>query len=202
MKITYFGHSCFKIEENGFSLVIDPFKDVPGYQNVKTTADMVLCSHEHFDHNAVSGVKFRPSGKDNPFEITMMQTYHDEEKGQKRGNNIVHIITCAKQKIVHLGDLGHLLNQKQLEFVKNCDLLLVPIGGTYTIDKEQAWQTIKDISPRVAVPMHYRNGNFGFENISTIAEFLTLTNRKTAILIGNEFEIPNEKELLLVPTIK
>ena len=80
MKITYFGHSCFRFDEDGYKLVIDPFKDVDGYNDVKTSADMVLVSHDHFDHNAVSGVKRKVSGKENPFNITMMQTFHDVSK--------------------------------------------------------------------------------------------------------------------------
>ena len=94
MKITYFGHSCFRFEEDGYALVIDPFKDVEGYNDVKTSADMILCSHDHFDHNAVSGVKRKVSGKDNPFSVTMMQTFHDEKMGQERGKNLVHIISA------------------------------------------------------------------------------------------------------------
>lgn len=200
MKIKYFGHSCFKIEENGFSIVIDPFKNVRGYSDVKTSADMVLCSHDHFDHNAVDGVKFRPSGVQNPFGITMMKTYHDSSRGALRGENTVHIIQTKDKKLVHLGDLGHLLNEKQLEYLRNCDVLMVPIGGVYTINSEEAWQVIHDVNPRIAVPMHYKNGKFGFENLESLADFMTKSDRKIAISTGEYFTLPDEDNLLIVPS--
>ncbi len=202
MKITYFGHSCFKIEENGYSLVIDPFRDVRGYKNVHTTADMILCSHDHFDHAAVEGVKRKVSGAQNPFGITMMQTYHDEKSGAERGENLVHIIMCDGKKIVHLGDLGHELNAKQLEYVKNCDALMIPVGGHYTIDADTAWRVINAVDPKIAIPMHYRNGKYGFEVLSQLSEFMTASDRKIAVATADSFELPQTNErLLLVPAV-
>ncbi len=201
MKITYFGHSCFKIEENGYSLVIDPFRDVRGYKNVHTTADMILCSHDHFDHAAVEGVKRKVSGVQNPFGVTMMQTYHDEKSGAERGENLVHIIMCNGKKIVHLGDLGHELNAKQLEYVKNCDVLMIPIGGCYTIDSDTAWRVIRAVDPKIAIPMHYRNGKYGFENIGTVADFLTKSNRKIAVSTADSFDLPDGDKIVLVPAV-
>lgn len=200
MKIKYFGHSCFKIEENGYSVVIDPFKNVNGYCDVKTTADMVLCSHDHFDHNAVDGVKRARSGAQNPFAVTMMQTYHDKVFGKERGENIVHIIEVNGQKTVHLGDIGHLLSEKQLSYIKNCDCLMVPIGGVYTVDANEAWEIINAVNPRIAIPMHYRNGKFGFENIGSLAEFTAKSNRKVAVSLAEYFELPEEDNLLIVPS--
>lgn len=200
MKIKYFGHSCFKIEENGYCIVIDPFKNVNGYCDVKTVADTVLCSHDHFDHNAVGGVKRAHSGAQNPFAVTMMQTYHDKVLGKERGENTVHIIEAGGQKIVHLGDLGHLLSERQLNYIKNCDCLMVPIGGVYTVDADEAWETIRAVNPRIAVPMHYRNGKFGFENIGSLAEFTSASDRKVAVSLAEYFELPEEDNLLIVPS--
>lgn len=202
MEITYFGHSCFQITHENFSLVIDPFEKVRGYRDVHTTADMVLCSHDHFDHAAVSGVKYRPGGGKSPFAVTMMQTFHDDVKGQKRGENIVHIIRCEGKTLVHLGDLGHMLGESQLRHIENCDCLMIPIGGVYTIDSAQAWQLIRQIKPRIAVPMHYKNGKYGFENIGTLAEFLTRSDRKIAVAATEVFSLPEEEHLLLVPAVK
>ena len=202
MNITYFGHSCFLFDENGYKVVIDPFKDVDGYKDVKTAADMVLCSHDHFDHNAVSGVKRKVSGVQNPFDITMMKTFHDNEKGAKRGGNVVHIITCNNKKYVHLGDLGHVINEQQLPFIKNCHCLMIPIGGTYTINMEEAWQVIKAVEPEIVIPMHYKNGKYGFEVLEKLSDFLTKSDRKIAVTTSSAFfELPDESNLIVVPSV-
>ncbi len=202
MRITYFGHSCFKFEQNGYRIVIDPFKDVDGYSDVETSADMVLCSHDHFDHNAVSGVKRKVSGVQNPFGITMMKTFHDKEKGKQRGENIVHIITCDNRTYVHLGDLGHVLNTQQVPYIKNCDCLMIPIGGTYTIDIEEAWQVIRDVQPKAVIPMHYKNGKYGFPVLENLSDFLTRSDRKIAITTDSTFfELPDEDNLIVVPSV-
>ncbi len=203
MNITYFGHSCFKLEQNGYNLVIDPFKDVPGYRDVSTFADMVLCSHDHFDHAAVSGVKRKVSGVQNPFDITMMQTYHDENKGADRGENIVHIIACENREYVHLGDLGHILPQNQIDRIKNCFCLMIPIGGTYTIDIEKALELIELVQPKIVIPMHYKNGKFGFDVLQNLADFLTKANRKIAVTTKDDsFSLPDEDNLVVVPVVK
>lgn len=203
MKITYFGHSCFRLEEDGYSLVIDPFKDVQGYKDVETSADMVLCSHDHFDHNAVSGVKRKVSGKENPFSITMMQTFHDENLGNDRGKNIVHIISVNGKTYVHLGDLGHVLDDRQIGYIKNCYCLMIPIGGTYTVDIEKAWQIIEKVNPKIVIPMHYKNGKYGFSNLENLSDFLIKSKRKIAVTTDTEyFELPDSDDLIVVPAIK
>lgn len=201
MRITYFGHSCFKLEQNGFCVVIDPFADVRGYQDVHTTADMVLCSHDHFDHNAVAGVKRRPGRQANPFGVTMMETFHDDAQGAKRGKNIVHILSCEGRTLVHLGDLGHLLNERQLSYIAGCDALMIPIGGTYTIDIDQAWELIHAANPKIVIPMHYRNGKFGFENLQGLSDFLVKSDRKIAVTTSDSFELPAADGLVLVPAV-
>lgn len=203
MKITYFGHSCFRLEENGYALVIDPFKDVDGYKNVQTSADMVLCSHDHFDHNAVSGVKRKVSGQENPFNITMMQTFHDESLGKDRGKNIVHIISVNDKKYVHLGDLGHVLDDRQVSFIKNCYCLMIPIGGTYTVGIEKAWQIIEKVNPQIVIPMHYKNGKYGFSVLENLSDFLVKSKRKIAVTTNADFfELPDGDDLIVVPAIK
>ncbi len=202
MKITYLGHSCFRFVEDNYAIVIDPFKDVEGYKDVKTTADMVLCSHDHFDHNAVSGVKRKVSGVDNPFSITMMQTFHDEKMGQDRGKNLVHIISAKDKTYVHLGDLGHVLNDKQVSYIKNCYCLFIPIGGTYTIDIEKALQVIEKVNPRIVIPMHYKNGKYGFSVLENLSDFLVKSKRKIAVTTNSEFfELPDEENLVVVPAV-
>jgi len=201
VKITYFGHSCFKLSENGFELLIDPFGDVPGYENVHTLAHAVLCSHEHHDHNAVEGVKCYPYKAENPFGITMMQTYHDKNMGKDRGENLVHIITAEGKKAVHLGDLGHILNDKQIGYVKGCEVLMIPVGGTYTLDCTEAWELIHKINPKIVIPMHYRNGKYGYEVLQSIADFVKNADRRLVVLPQAEFELPEEENIILIPSV-
>ena len=171
MRITWLGHACFMVEHEGYRVVIDPFRDVPGFADVSVEADMVLCSHGHFDHAYTDGVKLR-EGRENPFMVETVDTFHDEEGGALRGKNTVHILRAGGLKLVHLGDLGHRLTQEQAEKMWDCDVLMVPVGGTYTVDHAGAVSAQVWLMPRVTIPMHYRGDDFGFDNIDTVDEFL------------------------------
>ena len=146
MKLTWLGHSCFKVEKDGFAVILDPYRDgsVPGLKNVRETADMVLCSHEHGDHNGRECVTV--TGRtDAPFSVSQIRTF-----------------------------LGCDLTGEQEEMLKNLDVALIPVGGFYTIDGKKAGEIIKKIHPEKVVPMHYRDPGkgFGFAEISTADEFL------------------------------
>ena len=133
MKIIYYGHSCFKIETEAGSVVFDPYGDgsVPGYGPVHLNADMVLCSHEHRDHGNRDAVTL--SGRETDIKIETISTFHDKVKGLKRGPNTIHIITAEGMRAAHLGDLGCKLSTSQIEKLKSVDVLMIPIGGFYTI---------------------------------------------------------------------
>ena len=171
MRITWLGHACFVVEHEGYRVVIDPFRDVPGFADVSVEADMVLCSHSHFDHAHTDGVTLR-EGRANPFTVETVETFHDEEGGALRGKNTVHILRAGGLKVVHLGDLGHRLTREQAEKLWDCDVLMVPVGGTYTVDHAGAISAQAWLLPRVTIPMHYRGDDFGFDNIDTVDEFL------------------------------
>lgn len=171
MRITWLGHACFMVEQDGYRVVIDPFRDVPGFRDVSVEADMVLCSHGHFDHAHTDGVTLREGGK-NPFTIETVETFHDEEGGTLRGKNTIHILRAGGLKVVHLGDLGHRLNEEQARKLWDCDVMMVPVGGTYTVDHAGAISAQVWLTPRVTIPMHYRGDDFGFDNIDTVDEFL------------------------------
>lgn len=171
MRITWLGHACFMVEYEGYRVVIDPFRDVPGFADVSAEADMVLCSHGHFDHAHTDGVTLR-EGRANPFTVETVETFHDEEGGALRGKNTVHILRAGGLKVVHLGDLGHRLTREQAEKLWDCDVLMVPVGGTYTVDHAGAISAQAWLLPRVTIPMHYRGDDFGFDNIDTVDEFL------------------------------
>lgn len=171
MRITWLGHACFLLEQDGYRVVIDPFRDVPGFRDVSVEADMVLCSHGHFDHAHTDGVTLREGGE-NPFTIETVETFHDEEGGALRGKNTIHILRAGGLKVVHLGDLGHRLNEEQARKLWDCDVMMVPVGGTYTVDHAGAISAQVWLAPRVTIPMHYRGDDFGFDNIDTVDEFL------------------------------
>ena len=174
MTITWIGHACFKIESNGYTLIFDPYEDgyVPGMKPLRETADMVLCSHEHGDHNAKDLVEIM-EGQSCPFTITAIETYHDEVQGAKRGPDTIHIIDDGSFRIAHLGDIGCELEEDQIEQLKNLDVCMIPVGGHYTIGGKQAAKLVNQIQPRVVIPMHYRDGKagFGFDVISTVNNF-------------------------------
>ena len=181
MKITCNGHSCFTVEANGYSVVLDPYEDgtVPGLPPLRLDADAVLCSHEHYDHNFRGAVTLSGHGN-SPFTVTEVPTFHDDEKGALRGTNIIHILEAGGVKVAHLGDLGHTLSDEQLAQLKGLDAILIPVGGFYTIDAETAKKTADAIGAAVVIPMHYRNGERGFDVLGTLDDFLTLCSNVTA----------------------
>ena len=183
MIIKYIGHACFKIRDNetGYSIVFDPYSpdSVPGFRKVVDTASEVLCSHEHFDHNHRESLIIEPA-ETSPFEVQTIDTWHDEVKGAKRGPNRIHVITEKKtgKKLIHYGDIGEvmddLLTEENMALLKGADVALIPVGGTYTYDAEQAIELIRRTAPKIAVPMHFKTdtGVFGFDNIGSIEKFL------------------------------
>lgn len=167
MYITWLGHSAFRLQDkisDGISLVTDPFD--PSYTGLKWSnleADIVTISHQHQDHNYLKGVKGSPFIIDSAGEFEYKGVYvegidawHDDEQGAKRGSNIICRIEMDDLVITHLGDLGHLPDTKQLERMEGTDILLVPVGGVYTIDARQAVEVINEIEPKIIIPMHYQ----------------------------------------------
>ena len=197
MLIKYTGHSCFKVRDNetGYSIVFDPYEpdSIPGLRKVVDSASEVICSHEHFDHNSRDSVKLYPS-EESPYEVTYIDTWHDPEKGALRGPNRIHIVTDRKTgvKLIHYGDIGEvmddLLTDDNLKILKDADVALIPVGGKYTYDAEEAIELIKRTTPKVAVPMHFRSepGGFGLSDIGTIEDFLMKAhNSGMAVKLAN-----------------
>ena len=173
MKITWIGHACFKLEQDGAVIVTDPYEAdyVPGLSPVKETADGVYFSHFHKDHYTEDAVQCGGTG--HLPEVTKLQTWHDDEQGAKRGENTVHIFRFGDEKVIHLGDLGCRPEEAQMELLKDADVLLIPVGGFFTIDAKQAAALVRELHPRIAVPMHYRDDalGFGYELIGTAEPF-------------------------------
>ena len=183
MKITWIGHSCFKLEQDGYSIVIDPYQDdsVAGLSPVRETANEVLMTHDHFDHNAVDKVKIEKN-VNSPFTVSAIETYHDDEKGAKRGPNRIYIFEAGGQKVVHLGDLGCELTDDQMDALVGADAVMIPVGGTYTIDAAQAAQLTVDLDAKYTIPMHYRSveSEFGLPDIGTVYDY---TIRLTGVMV-------------------
>lgn len=190
IRLTWLGHSCFVAEYDGYSVVLDPFSDgtVPGLSPIRITADAVLCSHQHRDHNGTETIAVRSSEKECPFTIEKIETFHDAIQGKQRGKNTIHILSAGGLRIAHLGDLGCTLPDEQLSRLEHLDALLLPVGGFYTIDAEQANALVEILSPSVAIPMHYQTATYGLEAIGTLDLFLK--DRPDAVFYsGHSIEI-------------
>lgn len=166
MIITWLGHSCFKIQDkvgpDGVTLVTDPFDKSTGLKPVSFEADIVTVSHDHADHNNVASLRGNPYVVSTAGEYDVkgvlvegVESFHDEKEGEERGKNIMYRIEVDDISISHLGDLGHALGDKQLERLAGTDILIIPVGGVYTIDAKKAVEVISQIEPRIVIPMHY-----------------------------------------------
>ncbi len=169
MRITWLGHASFLIESGAAKLITDPFDKI-GLEFPPVDADMVTVSHSHFDHNAVDKVGGSPkvvSGTgeftQELFAITGLATYHDETQGSQRGENTVYVIEAEGLRVCHLGDLGHQLSGEQASPLGRVDVLMVPVGGTYTIDAAGAAQVAEVLKPKVILPMHYKVAGLSLE---------------------------------------
>ena len=193
MKITWFGHACFGLESEGYRVLLDPYTRVRGHEELCVAAHKTLCSHEHFDHNAREHIAMPLIERPCPFAIEALDTYHDDQGGAKRGRNTVHILRAEGVTAVHLGDLGHLLTEEQAQRIYGCDVLMIPVGGTYTIDAREAKTVVEQVRPRMVIPMHYRHGKYGFTELDTVETFTGLfPARCVRRCPGRELEITAE----------
>jgi L-ascorbate metabolism protein UlaG (beta-lactamase superfamily) len=174
MEITWLGHSNFRIRGKEGVVVTDPMPRKGG----KLSADIVTVSHPHPGHNQVESVGGQPKVLTGPGEyevkgigIVGVQTYHDGEKGKKRGKNTAYLFDLEDVVVCHLGDLGHVLTTDQVDQMRNVDVLLVPVGGSVTIDAAQAVEVISLIEPKIIIPMHYKIGDID-EDLDPVDKFL------------------------------
>ena len=170
MKLTWLGHACFMITlDDGRKIVTDPFDASVGYKVPHVKCDIVTTSHDHHDHNALNELSsyekcISEAGvyEFDQLRISAISSFHDEVNGKKRGTNLIFKFEADGKTIVHLGDLGHITNDEQTAFIKNADVLLIPIGGTYTVTYMEALSIIEKASPACAVPMHFLTPAIGF----------------------------------------
>ena len=163
MDISWLGHSCFRIRGSHAAVITDPYSPNLGYSLGKPTARIVTVSHQHPGHSYISGIGGDPKPVTGPGEyeisgvlIIGMTTFHDRERGKKRGKNTVYLIEVDEVSVCHLGDLGHVLTTEQVEEIDNVDVLLLPVGGVSTIDAPMAAEVVRQLEPKAVVPMHYK----------------------------------------------
>lgn len=186
IQIRWLGHSCFAVECEGYKIVLDPFEpgSVPGLLPVEEEADLVLCSHEHFDHNYRAGIKTPDTQRESPFRVTALSSYHDGRQGALRGKNTIFLLEAAGMRVVHFGDVGCMPGQLVLEKLRGADAVMVPVGGHYTVDATGAKAILDEVQPRVTIPMHYRSEKFGFDVLGTLDSFTDLYDTVTVYDTG------------------
>lgn len=174
VKIEWFGHSCFRVTKDGYAVVFDPYEDnnVPGLTLKPLEADEVLASHEHGDHNAREKVNIRKESRENPFQITRLDSFHDDCHGEKRGTNIMTLLESEGLRIAHLGDIGCMPSSEQKQLLTDLDAVMVPVGGFFTMEPDQIRVLLEELKPNVVIPMHYRSNTFGYDVIGTLDGFL------------------------------
>jgi L-ascorbate metabolism protein UlaG (beta-lactamase superfamily) len=196
LKITWLGHSCFRIEDvSGRVVVTDPFDEAVGYPLPRIRADAVTVSHDHHDHNNVEAVGGRPEVVKGPGEkeaagirFLGTATYHDERGGKKRGTNTIFSFEMDGVRICHLGDLGHLLGEKEASALGEVDVLMIPDRPVYTLDAEGAKKVVGQIKPKVAIPMHFMTPALTFE-VESADRFLSGQKVERP---GTTFEVSKE----------
>ena len=178
MDISYLGHSSFRLKGKTTSVVTDPFSSDTGLKFPKVDANIVTITHDHADHNNASGVGGDPVVVNGAGEYEIggvsifgVPSYHDEKEGSERGRNTIYVIRIDGLNVCHLGDLGHKLTTTELDEIGTIDVLLVPVGGVYTIDAAGANEVISQLEPKVVIPMHYKVPGLKYE-LGSLDDFL------------------------------
>ena len=208
MEITHIAHSCFKIKGKSITLLIDPFDDAIGYKMPRQKCDVLLLTHGHSDHANKSSASDYNLFIDGPGEyevsgvsILGFKTYHDASEGSERGLNTLYWIDIDGFKIMHLGDLGHILEPSTLEKVPEVDVLMTPVGGGYTIDAKIASKVISSLEPGIVIPMHYQMAKLSLgTELDPLDKFLNemgieKANTHDKLKISRRSDIPEETEI-------
>lgn len=209
MKLTWYGHSCFLIETlKGVKILTDPFNDSIGYTQYTDNADIITISHSHFDHSDLTCATEDTTVIDTLVDRSICQvkikgipSFHDVEKGLKRGPNNIYLIEVDGLTICHLGDLGHMLDSSYIDSLGNIDILLVPVGGNYTIDGTTAASICNLLSPKYVIPMHYKTPNLSFP-LNGPEDFLVAMKKvekiSRNILTPNDFPKVNDDGSIVI----
>ncbi|MDE6598389.1 MAG: MBL fold metallo-hydrolase [Clostridia bacterium] len=185
MKIEYLGHSSFKLTEStGTSVVCDPYGAEVGYEMPEVSADAVTISHHHYDHDASVKIKGKPVILDTEcsydlpgVDISAIKSFHDNVRGKARGENVIFKFRMDGIDVCHLGDLGEACSAELIDLILPVNVLLIPVGGNYTIDAEMAKEYVDRIMPDIVIPMHYRSKGCKID-IEKVDEFLDLFDKE------------------------
>jgi len=183
MILTYYGHAFWRLTlESGAVIAFDPYGSFYDYPERSVKADLCLISHHHHDHDGLScissgAVVIDQPGVHTPLEgiaVRGVETWHDEAQGTKRGKNTVYVVEAEGLRIAHAGDLGHVPDARQLRQIGSVDVLLLPVGGYYTIDARTALEVCRLVQPKVMIPMHYRTEYDPEMPVCELGDFLSL----------------------------
>ena len=181
MTLTWYGHSCFLLTSGEGSIVFDPYAplSVTGWELPALRADSVICSHGHRDHGWSAGVGL--TGERFTGKIEQIPSFHDEKRGALRGENLITLVEADSLRAVHMGDIGCALTAEQIAALGRVDVLMIPVGGHYTVDAAGAWEITKALAPKIVIPMHYRGADFGYDVIGPVEPFLKLAGNVKVI---------------------
>ena len=208
MEITWYGQSCFRLRDRLATVITDPYDKGIGYTLPRVRADIVTVSHDHPDHNYAKGVKGQPKIIVGPGEfevggvfITGIPTFHDRKKGASRGRNTVFLFDFEGLTVCHLGDLGHVPTQSQVEALSDIDVLLIPVGAVSTINAAQAAEVISLLEPRLVIPMHYKTKalEVKLDSVSKFLKEMGLSKLATQeSLKVTKSSLPDETQVMLL----
>lgn len=208
MEITWYGQSCFRLRDRLATVITDPYDKGIGYTLPRVRADIVTVSHDHPDHNYVKGVKGQPKIIVAPGEyeirgvfITGIPTFHDRKKGASRGRNTVFLFDFEGLTVCHLGDLGHVPTQSQVEALSDIDVLLIPVGSVSTINAAQAAEVVSLLEPRLVIPMHYKTKalEVKLDSVSKFLKEMGLSKLATQeSLKVTKSSLPDETQVMLL----
>ncbi|NMB57403.1 MBL fold metallo-hydrolase [Candidatus Beckwithbacteria bacterium] len=209
MMITYLGHSSFRIKTANATIITDPYDKAIGFRFPYGPADICTISHNHFDHNNKNGIKnsdcfFIEGPGEYEIKDVMIKgisSFHDLQNGQERGENTIYLIQADDINLCHLGDLGTLLDEKQLKEIHDIDVLMIPVGGIATIGPDDAKKIIKKIDPTIVLPMHYKTEGISetFTKFFTVSDFfkeMELEEKWDEKLNLNASSLPEELEII------
>lgn len=208
LTIRWCGQACFVLEGEGFRVVMDPVPPTMGYPPVQVEAQLVTVSHEHFDHNHVASVTGSPEvlrgltdggtgwaridQQVGPVHVRTVPSYHDDAQGARRGRNAIFVLEWQGLRLAHLGDLGHRLDEEAIRAIGPVDVVMVPVGGFYTIDAAAATDVVTSLRPSIVIPMHYRTPALGDRlPIATADAFLE--GKPVARPLGNQVTISADR---------
>lgn len=210
MFITHYGHSCFQIQSDDLTIITDPFDPKIGLTPPQSYADVVTVSHQHYDHNYTSCIPGQPFIIQWPGEYEVkgifiygLESSHDNQGGKVRGKNIIFTFEIEQIKIAHLGDFGQdKLTDQQIEKLTGVDVLLIPVGGKYTIDGEKAAKITNQLEPKIVIPMHYSvpNLNIDLEHLEKFVKEIGLEPQKTSKLSikKRNLDLGEETKLIVI----